>query len=341
MDVKIDSLKVNNQFAADTIKQGESIQLEANDDLYLFLSKSDQEFDLLLKNVQDTYPTSIRSARLFAYSNIPSGTYELLAIQKDSLPRSTLLLHINVQEEATSTNSVMNNWWFIPLLVFYLLLLFGGARYLTLLSGVRNKEKLIELRNEWTNRLHHDIGGDLSSVSLRLDNLKKRLERMDPNVKESVGKTYDILKMIQKKLRYVFDLVDPKKDSLHVALEEIQDFAQENLSLQNIELTYRNDLDTSQNYGIDIGRVNKLQLAMKEVVNNCMKYSKATEAWILIQEANKGLAIEIEDNGVGFDPNEIEESTGLRNLTTDGFIDIHYTAAPSKGTKVHMKVPYL
>ena len=71
--------------------------------------------------------------------------------------------------------SFMDKWWFVPLLILYLLLLFGSAVYFIMLSNFRNREKLSELRNDWTNKLHNDIGGDLSSVSLRLQTLKRKI----------------------------------------------------------------------------------------------------------------------------------------------------------------------
>ncbi|MEL6943265.1 MAG: hypothetical protein AAFO82_11405, partial [Bacteroidota bacterium] len=299
-DIKIDSIRINRSPVIDTTITSDTIVLGENDDLYIFLSNIEEGVDFLFKSMSDTLAESVIINNLLAYSNIPSGIYSLLAIQEGTLNDSTILLSIDVQENTVPTESVMSNWWFIPLLVFYLLLLFGGARYFIVLSGFRNKEKLIELRNDWTNRLHHDIGGDLSSVSLRLNNLQKQLDQMNPNVKESVIKTYNILKDIQKKLRFVFNLVDPKKDSLHVVLDEVRAFAQENFDLKGIKLIYKNDLDSNQSYDIDIGRVNKLHGAMKEVVNNCAKYSKAKAACITIKPGKRGLDIRIEDDGIGF-----------------------------------------
>ncbi len=43
-------------------------------------------------------------------------------------------------------------------------------------------------------------------------------------------------------------------------------------------------------------------LLFKEAANNAAKYSGATEVWVLVQNDNGGLRLEVRDNGRGFDP---------------------------------------
>lgn len=239
----------------------------------------------------------------------------------------------------------LGNSTFILLLVFYLLLLIAGAIYFVVLGNFRNKEKLSDLRNDWTNKLHNDIGGDLSSVSLRLDSLKRKLEPLEPEIKNDVLKTYAILNSIQKKLRFVFDLIDPKKSSLHVMLDDVHSFAKENFSIKDISFHYSNQLNPEADYGLDIGRVNKLYLAMKELVNNCVKYSKANNASISIRSIKEGLTIEITDDGIGFDKKASNhQGNGLNNLyqyVEEGCMDMKIDSTPGEGTKISLFVPDL
>ena len=161
-------------------------------------------------------------------------------------------------------------------------------------------------------------------------------------MKDGVVATYDILESIQKKLRFVFDLVDPKKDSLQVMLHEIKDFAQENFGLQNMKFQYQNDLPIDQETKLDIGRVNKLYLAMKEVINNCVKSSEASLVQMNIKSVKEGLQIEIIDNGKGFDTQKASTGNGLNNLkqfSQEGFLDINIESEIGKGTKAVIVVP--
>jgi hypothetical protein len=275
-----------------------------------------------------------------AYDQLKAGTYQFATYLEDQEGNMVPAPPITVVVKG----SFMSKWWFVPMLILYLLLIFGAAVYMIMLSNFRSKEKLSELRNDWTNKLHNDIGGDLSSVSLRLQMLKRKIEPLDPKVKEGVVKTYDILSSIQKKLRFVFDLVDPKKDSLQIMLNDVRDFAEENYALKNMQFEYRNDLPVDLQHRLDIGRINKLYLVMKEVVNNSVKYANGSLASMHIAKVRSGLQIEIKDDGQGFDTGSDHNGNGLKNLkqfSLEGFIDINIDSAIGKGTTATIVVPDL
>lgn len=319
--------------------ENNTITLRSSDNLTILFSTSPNTSSYFYKlenkdkeHRQDVNPLAV-------YSSLRRGTYTFQAYTE---PRQAAK---EVQSlKVVVKNSFMDNWWFVPLLVLYLLLLFGGASYFILLSNFRNKEKVYDLRSSWTNKLHNDIGGDLSSVSIRIEVLKKRLSDIDPKMMENLTKTYAVLKAIQKKLRFVFDLVDPGKNSLFVMFAEVEDFAQENYTLKHIRLDYQNNLKPTEEFKIDIGRINKLYLVMKEVVNNTMKYSEASLATISIQRMKKGMQIEMTDNGKGFDKNAAHKGNGIKSLqkyAQEGFLDIQIQSEIGKGTTITIQVPEL
>lgn len=292
-----------------------------------FISDSDQEF-LWVYN----------SPMLFI-SDLDKGVYRLTICKLNrGVTAASQVVIIQVK------SSFLDHWAFFLLLGLYLLLLFGGAIYIILLSNNRNEEKLIDLRSDWTNKLHNDVGGDLSSVSMRLDILQRKMAPLNPQINEGVIKTYEILKDIQKKLRFVFNLVDPKKDSFRVMLEDVIDFAKENLALQQINFHLKNELPEDIENKIDIGRINKLYLALKEAINNCIKSSEANHVYFLISRDKQGLLIEIKDDGVGFDVTQTSTGNGLDNLrqyAQEGLIDLIIESTPSKGTSLKMRLLFL
>lgn len=314
---------------------GDSIVVKSSDQLSFVFSGERQEGTLyfLLEN-EDTKPRNDPAA---LYAKLKAGTYQFRTfVEKQNETVSAPPITVVVR------GSFMTRWWFVPLLIFYLLLLFGGAIYFIMLSNFRNREKLAELRNDWTNKLHNDIGGDLSSVSLRLQMLKRKIEPLDPKVKEGVVKTYQILESIQKKLRFVFDLVDPKKDSLQIMLADVKDYAEENFALKNMQFQYEDDVSAEYKQKLDIGRVNKLYLALKEVINNSVKYSEGTLAVMHLSKTKAGLQIELKDNGKGFDTQKPANGNGLNNLqqySMEGFLDIKIDSEVGKGTTAMIVVP--
>ncbi len=245
------------------------------------------------------------------------------------------------QLQLSVNNSFLKSWWFIPVLCFYLLLLLGASLYFVGLIHSRNKEKVHNLRSDWTNQLHNDIGGDLSSVALRLEILRKKLSTLDPKMFDNLSKIFNILNDIQKKLRFVFNLVDPKKDSLQVMLMGIYDYVHDNCIVQGIDLFFDNKVSGEEFLGIDVGRINKLYLLLKEILNNTFKYAKATTLSIDIQRCKEGIEIQLKENGIGFDPKANYKGNGIKNLmqlAKDGFMDIAIDSKIGSGTQIRILV---
>ena len=265
-------------------------------------------------------------------------TFEVARSKEGPPVKAEYQLHVEI------TNSTIHKWYFYGLFFLYILVLFGGATYIIIITNNRNNEKILHLRSDWTNTLHNDIGGDLSSVGMRLDTLKRRLVKMEPSVDNNIQKINEILIEVQKKLRFVFNLVDPQRDSLEVMLSEVFEYARDNADFQNINLEISNRLSEKKGHRIDIGRINKLYLAMKEVLNNSFKYSNADNILIAVYNNRHELHIDVNDDGIGFDEEAEKEGNGLKNLrqySRDGIIDISIDTEPGQGTKINMVMPFL
>lgn len=249
-----------------------------------------------------------------------------------------------------------NTWWYIPAFVLYLLILTSAAVYAITISKVRNASKIYTLRSEWTNRLHTDLGGDLLGVSGRIVMAQQELQSLVFNVQNNLAKAQDILRGIERKLRFVFDLIDPKKNSLQTVLNDLNWHAQECFALKNIQLDYQNELSDTEILKIDLTRIEKLGLIAKELVNNSYKHSEATHAIIHIKREKKGLQLEISDNGKGFDwkdkLNEPDDHNGnnkggriglksLFSLAKEGLMDFQLHSEPGKGTRATIFAPEL
>lgn len=303
------------------------------DSFFFFLYDAEQE----LVRSEDAVLAS--GVPILFISSLKKGVYNLQLCRKtESMPvQSTgIVLHVR--------SSALDHWTFFILLGLYLLLLLGGAVYIIFLSNRRGREKLVDLRSDWTNKLHNDIGGDLSSVSIRLDLIKLQLRAKDANVSQGVEKTFQVLRGIQKKLRFVFNLVDPKKDSLKVMLADVIDFAKDNAELLDMKVNVVDQLPEKLDHKIDIGRVNKLYLALKEVVNNVLKSSQASQLDFTIDSNRQGLKVIIQDDGIGFDLLAKHEGNGLENLrqyARDGLIELQIKTKPGQGTLVRMDIPFL
>jgi len=292
----------------------------------------------LYRDTATTVGHTLVGPNVIMYDDLPKGEYTFEVYPEATPVVGISPLSVHVQ------SSFLQNWWFLPMLMLYLLLLFGVAGYFVLLSRVRSKEKLADLRTDWTNKLHTDIGADLNSVKVRLDGLKRKLEPLEPGVLRRFTKMQEVLDDVQGKLRFFFDLIDTKKNSLHVMLADVEAYAKQNCPLNGMTFECQNKLDREQDYKIDIGRVNKIYLTMKEAMYNCLKYSKAEKAIIRVEAVKEGLQIEVIDNGKGFDPDRPHTGNGLNNLreyAQEGFMDLQIDSTVGKGTTVRMLIPDL
>ncbi len=81
----------------------------------------------------------------------------------------------------------------------------------------------------------------------------------------------------------------------------------------------------------------------QEAVNNARKYAEATEIVIHLERADDTVALTVEDDGIGFDLEEIsEEGLGLRSMRHRAELlgaDLTVDSAPGEGTRIHCRLP--
>ena len=87
-----------------------------------------------------------------------------------------------------------------------------------------------------------------------------------------------------------------------------------------------------------------LFLVTKEICNNTLKYSKATEFSVKLDVTQKELSMYFEDNGVGFDlENQKNNGNGLKNMKQRigglrGNLEI--SSIPGKGTSYRITIKF-
>ena len=204
---------------------------------------------------------------------------------------------------------------------FTILQLIAAVLSLILLSLVliiiRRKNKiqqtLLQQKNEISKDLHDDIGSGLSSILIHADILLKNGEA-DEKQKVLASKINQTGKEISHRLNtFIW--------SLNVEHNTLQDFS-EYLKLHGnnlfdeteIKFSFHTDVADSGTIKMN-GQLRKnLFYALKEVLNNSLKHSKATTIDLTITLlASKQLQIKIRDNGTGI-VKENSFGNGLKNI---------------------------
>ncbi|MEX1114051.1 MAG: two-component regulator propeller domain-containing protein [Akkermansiaceae bacterium] len=142
---------------------------------------------------------------------------------------------------------------------------------------------------------------------------------------------------------YTFEVmtVNPREDTLRSLVDYLAAFAREFLEIARIPIRTeiaRNipdcPLSTPQRHGIF--------LAAREVLNNIVKHSGATEVHLTITLTDRLLEITIQDNGSGFEPDYATGGNGLGNLRSrmqEAGGDCRIETFRKQGTTVFLTLP--
>lgn len=155
--------------------------------------------------------------------------------------------------------------------------------------------------------LHDGLGQQLVLLNLLFQNLNPP--------EEQVSQYKDISGLIQNTIREVkeiaYNLLPPELDKGFI--NGIDRFANRINTLGQLvfELDISPDLSEA-----DLGEVDRFNLyrIVQEVINNAIKHAKASKIVFRLKQEEKGMFIEVEDNGVGFDQEKVKFGLGLQNI---------------------------
>ena len=224
---------------------------------------------------------------------------------------------------------------------FIVAIVFGIFIFRNSAASNRLKEKLkvIELRNTISRDLHDDVGSTLSSIrflsSMALDDLKGTRYKHSNTL-------YSINESSQRMLDSMNDIIwsiQPHSDKIDNIFIRMVSFASELLEAQKIELKWNVSEDVKK-AELGLNERHNVLMIFKEGVNNLAKYSSATQADIILELVGKNLVLTIRDNGTGFNP-EVTNGNGLQNMKIRAQkIDAIYNIESSigKGTTITLQI---
>ena len=189
--------------------------------------------------------------------------------------------------------------------------------------------------------LHDGLGGLLSGVKYSLNNMKENVILSSENA-TSFERTVDMLDSGIQELRRVAHNMMPEnliKFGLDTALKDyctsISNTGKLNINYSSFGM---NNYNTETNVSITVYRV------IQELINNTMKHAEATQSIVQIANENNILHITVEDNGKGFDVQNINNFKGagwtnIQNRITYLKGKIHVDSNEKNGTSVIIEIP--
>jgi len=206
---------------------------------------------------------------------------------------------------------------------------------------LKSMKSLIEGQEKERNRvakdLHDGLGAHLSSIKLFVESQR---DKFNPAVQEQlitpIAKNIDHACLETRSISHdlrPFSL----KYGFNSALGDLVKKAQN--ALPNTELifdSYGEEPQISEEIALMVYRV------VQELLNNAAKYAKASQITVQVFYEPEQISVHVEDDGLGFDLNEVKEGNGLGNIRSRiNYLggQVIWQAAPQQGTAVIFSVP--
>lgn len=160
-------------------------------------------------------------------------------------------------------------------------------------------------RQKLSQVLHDNISALLSSAGLHLSAFLATHSNETP---EEINKARSLLKEAHDKVRDLsHELIPPllAKLGLHHAVEDLC----EKNSNSMLTFHFESRISSETRYPLDYEV--KIYFILTELINNCIKHSKATQAIIHIKEINHELLVTVKDNGIGFSEQKHHPNQGF------------------------------
>ncbi|MGB7393469.1 MAG: sensor histidine kinase, partial [Pricia sp.] len=184
--------------------------------------------------------------------------------------------------------------------------------------------------------LHDGLGGRLSGISLNLSKLDKDEPKKYP--KQQLQKVMKDLDDSLSELRSIARNMMPEtlvKFGLEAALKDY--CSSMNGSDTKVTLQFY-----GSDRGIDLNQQVTMYRVIHELINNAIKHAKASEVLVQYMREGNQVDITVEDNGVGFKNEAIEDKSpgmGLSNLRTRvAYLkgDLDFQSHENEGTTVNV-----
>ncbi|MEP6664054.1 MAG: two-component regulator propeller domain-containing protein, partial [Verrucomicrobiota bacterium] len=286
---------------------------------YTALSYSDPQKNKFKYKLEGFDPAWIEAGRRreASYSKVPPGhyTFKVIGSNDDGVWNET---------GASLALVLLPHFWQADWFRGMMILLAGGTvggivRYLTRKKFQRKLEMLSEEnavereRRRIAKDIHDDLGASLTQIML-LSELTQREAGQPEQITAHAAIISRTATAAVRSMDEIVWAINPHNDNLPRLTGYICQFA-ENFFVR-MPVRCRFDIpERFPDYPVSAEVRHNLFLAVKEVLNNVVKHSAATEVWLRMALVDSELRVSIDDNGKGFSLEGIRQfGNGLGNI---------------------------
>ena len=166
-------------------------------------------------------------------------------------------------------------------------------------------------RNRISAEMHDDLGAGITTIRLYSELAKKR---MGKNVIPEIEKISASANELINNMNSIIWTMSTSNDSLHNMIAYLRNYALEYFEDTGIHCQINVEENIPDTIVIGERRRNVF-LVIKELLNNIVKHAQATEVKISLKIESGYLALTIQDNGIGINPENFRKAgNGLNNI---------------------------
>ncbi|MCJ7566293.1 MAG: histidine kinase [Anaerolineales bacterium] len=214
----------------------------------------------------------------------------------------------------------------------------------------QEKERIAEIQENARNKLARDLHDgptqSIGAIAMRVNFARRLLQREPDQAAEELFKIEELARRTTKEIRQMLFTLRPlvlESEGLLGALEQLSEKMMENQG-QNVVVEAKNGIVDD----MEVGKQGVIFFIVEEAVNNARKHANAKHIWIRLKRRGDTLLLEIEDDGVGFNVEQVQAnyekrgSLGMVNLyeraeLVNGILKID--SQPGRGTRILVTIP--
>lgn len=233
-------------------------------------------------------------------------------------------------------------WFQILLMVFCCLVILFSIRLMAQLAMHRKERWLLQRERERIARdIHDDLGSRMTQLVLHGEVAQSELPP-GSDIRLQLERLCEDARQVLSSIDEILWAVNPRRDTLRDFVSYVCDYAEEYLKPTPIKYYLEVDPEMAT-ATLDLPFRRSLLMAVKETLNNAVKYSEASELQLKIHRDAQTLIVSVKDNGKGFDLQNVKPGrNGLGNMS-NRLAELGgrclVTTEPGKGCCVEFYVP--
>lgn len=200
-------------------------------------------------------------------------------------------------------------WWFRAAIILLFIGTVSGL-YRYRLSQIR---RLWALRTRISRDLHDEIGSALTSINILSKvssvNLAKDTIKTSQLLEQITEQSQDI----QQNMSDIVWAIRPDNDKLGKMAIRMREYLGHTAEANDLKVELQIDEKTMKE-SLSMQQRKDLFLIFKEAVNNAVKYSAAKKIVVFLGQQDHHIRLFVKDDGIGFNPDNITSSSGLKNM---------------------------